>query len=53
MKLSVKSIKEPLPIGKTEAIFFDDEIPGFGLLEIGCQFDELVKLGWENTRSCQ
>jgi integrase len=32
MKLSARNVKtEPLPTGKTEAIFFDEDVPGFGL----------------------
>jgi integrase len=32
MKLSAKNVKtEPLPKGRSEAIIFDDDVPGFGL----------------------
>jgi integrase len=32
MKLTAKLVRsEPLPAGKSEAIFFDDDVPGFGL----------------------
>ncbi len=32
MKLNSRNVKsEPLPAGKNEAIFFDDDLPGFGL----------------------
>lgn len=32
MKLTSKNVKsEPLPAGKSEAIFFDDDLPGFGV----------------------
>jgi hypothetical protein len=32
MKLTATTVKTAeLPAGKTEAIFFDDDIPGFGL----------------------
>jgi integrase len=31
MKLTTTSVRTPLPAGKSEAIFFDDDVPGFGL----------------------
>ena len=32
MKLTSKNVRsEPLPAGRSEAIFFDDDVPGFGL----------------------
>src|ERR1019366_4659922 len=32
MKLNSRNVKsEPLPAGKSEAIFFDDDLPGFGV----------------------